>query len=135
MVLINYLVWVARLAVLSDSSRTLKKALIKLSVQTDLILQRMHFTRNPSAPSSSKMLHLMLTARIQITRRPLLSVVLASRKSVRQLRRLLLRRLNRASWPSRPRRLSRQRPLLLARLLHLHHKLPLLLLSQMIPQR
>ncbi len=42
-----------RLAVLSDSSRTLKKALISCPCQ-NLLDQRMHFTRSPSAPSSSK---------------------------------------------------------------------------------
>ena len=89
----------------------------------------------PKRSEQLKMLHLMLTARILTIRRPLLSVVLASRRSARLLRRLLLRLLSRLSKLSRLRRLSSQKPLPVARLLQLHHKLRLLLLSPMILQR
>ncbi len=82
--------WVARLVLLGNSRGI--RALIKLFVQTYLTLQRMHFTETAS---SLKMLHLMLDhLRIQIARRPLLSVVLVS-GDVRQLR-PLLRRLSKA---------------------------------------
>ena len=56
-------------------------------------------------------------------------------EKVAALRRLLLRRLSRLSKLSRLRRLSSQKPLPVARLLQLHHKLRLLLLSPMILQR